>query len=175
MARILVRLVIGSLLLFAAGCTDVIADGYEAPICEGRPTQPVTRGQLEQVLEDQGLRMYEDRESGTCSAVDIEVLLVNLPVSDADKASADDESKIMESYGHVICYLRRAPLSSKPGLHKDLDAPAASPIFDGPKAEFSIANAACTIYPDDGADYNADSQVRRLERAMEELERLIQS
>jgi hypothetical protein len=176
-ARILVgRLVIASLFLFAAaGCTEAIADGSDAPVCEGRPTQPVTKAQLEQVLKEQGYRMYEDRESGSCSAVDIEVLLVNLPVSDADIAAGDDKSKIMERYGHVICDLRRAPLSLKPGLHRDLDAPAASPIFNGPKAKFWIANAACTIYPDDGGDYSVDSQVRRLERAMEELERLIQS
>lgn len=170
------RLVMGSLFLFtSAGCMEeVVGDGYEAPVCEGRPTRPVTKTQLEQVLERQGFRMYSDRESGLCSAVDIEVVLENLPVSDAGRLSGDDESNIRERYGHVICDLRRAPLSSEPGLHKDLDAPAASPIFHGPKAEFWIENAACTIYPDDGGDYDADSQVRRLERAMEELERLIQ-
>ena len=30
-------------------------------------------------VRSKGLRMYEDRESGSCSAADIEVLLVNLP------------------------------------------------------------------------------------------------
>ncbi len=103
-----------------------------------------------------------DRDSVICGGLGSEA--EEMPVELTN--SLDDE--IAEREGTVFCGVRRGPIWG-PKLEKDLDAPASSPIFSGRKAEFSVANVECSIYPNGP---RSGAQIRRMERAMEEIDRL---
>ena len=49
--------------------------------------------------------------------------------------------------GTLYCGLHARPFPN-PELRADTDAPAASPIFSGRKAEFALGNFECTLYPE---------------------------
>jgi hypothetical protein len=82
---------------------------------------------------------------------------------DGPHKNIQSHRKVSRREGHIGCGLRRGPIWG-PTLESDLDAPPASPIFSGKKAEFKLANLECTIYPEGP---RSGVQVRNLQRAMQ--------
>jgi hypothetical protein len=62
------------------------------------------------------------------------------------KLGNDSDEAAMERQGTVFCGLRRGPIWG-PKLESNLDAPPASPIFSGKKAEFKVANLGARSIP----------------------------
>ena len=91
---------------------------------------------------------------------------IDVPVPERMPVSVENESN--ERDGHLFCGLRRAPIWGW-NLSADVDAPPASPVFAGDKAEFSFANLECTLYP---RGERGDEQIGRLQSAVRELARL---
>jgi hypothetical protein len=84
---------------------------------------------------------------------------------DGPDENIDQHDEIGKREGAVFCGVTRGSVWGKT-LRKDPDAPAASPIFSGEKAEFFLGNTVCTIYPDGNG---SGEQVAKLDAAMEEL------
>jgi hypothetical protein len=105
------------------------------------------------VLRKHGFVVHQDPTDVICG---LDPPADDMPVS---LTNADDE----EAY--LGCGLRRGPIWG-PELTSDLDAPPASPVFSGRKAEFKVANLECTIYPEGP---RTEAQIGNLQRAMEKL------
>jgi hypothetical protein len=158
------RVVLLACALLTAGCGGVPGPGGSGvdTSCAGEPTRPITSAMLKRTLEQNGFTVRPDRESVICGGL----------------GSADEEmpveltnsldSEVADREGTVFCGLRRGPIWGAE-LEKDLDAPASSPIFSGEKAEFSVANVECSVYP---KGPRSGAQVRSMERVMEEIDRL---
>jgi len=145
----------------ACGSGLPLSSGALDTSCAGEQTRPISETILRSTLARHHITVRADPEAVICGtgdpAEDMPVELTNL----------DDEG-LAEAQGNVFCGLRRGPIWGST-LEKDLDAPASSPIFSGEKAEFSVANVECSVYP---RGPESGKQVRNLERAMEELARL---
>jgi hypothetical protein len=115
-------------------------------------------------LAGRGIVVYED--SLACAgAEDLVTMLANV-VSSGPHENLSEQDEIDAKQGSVHCAIYRESLFGRT-LASDLDAPAASPIFSGDKAEFFLANVQCTIYPQGEAKAE---QVARLQHVMEALE-----
>jgi hypothetical protein len=156
------------LAVLATGCGGVPAPATEEQdtSCAGEPTKPIAARTLKRVLarHDIHVRLYYE---GVICGGSIGSPEEEMPV----QLSNDHDEAAMEREGTVYCGLRRGPIWGGK-LEQDLDAPASSPIFSGEKAEFSVANVECSIYPDgDGSG----RQVRNMVAAMKETARLARS
>jgi hypothetical protein len=138
--------------------------------CLGEATSPLTAAELTRTLRRHGFTVYPDPRDAICDTPVAE----RMPVSVSNvffqgpHENIEAHNEVTEREGHVSCGLRRGPIWGWK-LEEDLEAPPASPIFSGDKAEFSFANLECTLYPD---GEGGDDQVRRLQRAVQELVRL---
>jgi hypothetical protein len=171
----------GSLLaaaLLAGGCTSLSSGGESAASteCAGDRTRPITQDVLIATLRQNGFTVHPDPTDVVCTSSDPVVRSdpdEDMPISvtnilfEGPHENIDLHDRIGKREGHVSCGLRRGPIWG--ALEKDLDAPAASPIFSGEKATFSVANVECTIYPDGP---KSGEQVRNLDRAVTKLARL---
>jgi hypothetical protein len=143
-------------------------DDRASPRCPERRTQPLAIAEVARTLRGQGFSVARDEGSALCSAPQVAAVLTNIHF-DGPNENISVHDEISERQGHVSCAVeRRSAWGTK--LHKDLHAPAASPIFSGRKARFWLANVDCTIYPEGPT---TEFNVRRLESAMKRLERSI--
>lgn len=160
------RLALAACVLLAAGCGGVPEPTSEPDTsCAGDPTRPIAAATLRRVLARHGITVRAHYDGVICGGF-IGSPEEEMPV----KLGNDSDEAAMEREGTVFCGLRRGPIWG-PRLESNLDAPPASPIFSGRKAEFKVANLECTIYPEDGPQ--ADEQVRNLQHAVQSLARRV--
>jgi hypothetical protein len=159
-----VRLALAACVLLAAGCGEAPAPTSAGDAsCAGDPTRPISAATLTRVLARHDITVRADYDGVICGGF-IGSPEEEMPV----KLGNDSDEGAMEREGAVFCGLRRGPIWG-PKLESNLDAPPASPIFSGTKAEFKVANLECTIYPEEGP--RAAEQVRNLQRAVQSLAR----
>jgi hypothetical protein len=151
------------LALVLAGCGRVPVGAKPDTSCAGDPTRPISAETLRGTLARHHITVRPHYDGVICGGF-IGSPAEEMPV----ELSNDSDETAMKREGTVFCGLRRGPIWG-PKLEKDLDAPASSPIWSGEKAEFSVANVECSIYPDGP---RSGAQVRNLDRAMEEIHRL---
>jgi hypothetical protein len=143
-------------------------DDGASPRCPGGRTQPLAIADVARTLKHHGFSVGRDDGSALCSAQQVAAVLTNIHFDGPhENISAHDE--ISEREGHVSCAVERRNVSGTK-LRTDLHAPAASPIFSGRKARFWLANIDCVIYPEGPT---TERNVKRLELAMKQLERLV--
>jgi hypothetical protein len=125
-----------------------------SPGCPGGRTEPLTGEAMEAALLRHGIKLYSERDSGMCSAWDIQVLLTNYDTT------AHEE-------GLIDCVLRIQPIY---GRTKDVHGHWALTKGETPgyKTEYILANSECSIYPN-GAQ--GRQQARKLFAALSGLER----
>lgn len=151
-----------------SACADLfLGDDFEAPACSGGEARPLSIQVVARTLREHGFNVQPEGRSEICGGVGAEEVVADLTNVHFDGPYENIEShdEVQRREGMVICAIRRGPLWGNT-LQKDLDAPAASPIFSGPKAVFFLANVECTIYPDED---RRQEQVGRLDRAMTRL------
>ena len=168
---------IGAILLVAlgCGCTGTLDDSGDIPsqACLGEPTKPLTAAELRQALRRQGFTVFPIPGDAICETPAAERMPVSLGnvISEGPNDNYDRRDEITAREGHLFCGLRRGPIWGW-RLDEDLDAPPASPVFSGDKAEFYFANLECKLYPE---GERKERQVRNLHRAVRELVRLARS
>jgi hypothetical protein len=166
---------VGAIVLVALGCgctgtvDDSVAD-LPSQACVGEPTRPLRASELTRALRRHGFTVFPVPGDAICEAPVAEQKPVSLGnvISEGPHDNYDQRDEITEREGHVFCGLRRGPIWGWK-LDENLDAPPASPIFSGDKAEFYFANLECTLYPE---GERRDRQVRDLQRAVGDLVRL---
>lgn len=144
--------------------------------CAGDPTRPLSAAAVMRVLHRHRFTVLPeppDRANVICGGLgsrseEMPVTLTNI-LSSGPHENTESHEEIGLRQGHVICGLRRGPIWG-PELRSDLDAPASSPVFSGRKAEFTVANLECTIYP---RGPRTEVQVRNFQRAMRVLARRV--
>jgi hypothetical protein len=156
-------------LAFSTACAGPVAGVHEAApgSCEGGPTRPLTKRVVVSNLRKHGFAVRSSTNSDLCQAFDPSLGgndRAAFEISNGGSASPDD---VEQNEGTLSCILRKGPIWGAK-LQKDLDAPSASPIFNGRKAEFYVENVDCVLYP---GGHEPDAQVSRLERALESLVR----
>jgi len=165
----------GSVLM--SGCVALPPSSAGKTDCAGEPTLPISAAVLVRTLRRNHFTVYADPSDVVCSSSDPVApsdpeedmpLSVTNVLFDGPHENIASHDEITKREGHVICGARRGPIWG-PKLNKEFDAPPDSPIFSGEKALFKVANIECTIYPDGS---RSGTQVRNLDRAMEEIERL---
>jgi hypothetical protein len=147
----------------AAGCGGVPAPAEQDTSCAGDPTRPITADMLKRVLARHGISVRLHYDGVICGGP-IGSPEEEMPV----ELSNDQDEAAMEREGTVFCGLRRGSIWGRK-LEQDFDAPASSPIFSGEKAEFSVANVECSVYP---SGDESGRQVRNMAAAMKEIARL---
>jgi hypothetical protein len=158
---------LGFLLAVAATLTAACAaDEFQVPACGHGPTEPVTIEEALSTLRAHSFTVFVEEESELCGGSLAEEAIGNVVESGPNRNVSDFE-EISKREGMLLCTLRPEPLGDSK-LYVDTDAPPASPIFSGDKAEFGLANFECTLYPE--GDGKAE-QVARLHDAFRELER----
>ena len=138
--------------------------------CRVEPTQPLTAAELTGALRRHGFTVSEIPGDAICELPVAERLPVSVGnvLSQGPHDDYDKRDEIIEREGRVFCGLRRGPIWGWK-LDEALDAPPASPVFSGDKAEFYFANLECTLYLE---GERSDEQVRNLQRAVRDLVRL---
>jgi hypothetical protein len=150
------------------GCADVPSAAI--PSCEGGRAEPISTQRLRQTLRQHSFTVEPVGRDATCGAGDGPKTLAVLSNVrfDGPFENLDQSDEITEREGMIICGVRSHPFPGQRNtLGKDLDAPPASPIFNGKKAEFFLANVECAVYPQGG---RSGQQVANLDQAMSELE-----
>jgi hypothetical protein len=153
--------------ILGCGCSDVIDVHEPSQACAGEPTRPLTAAELSRALRGHGFTVYPIPDDAICDLPPSERIPVSLGnvLFEGPHENIEQHNQITEREGHVFCGLRRTPIWGM-DLKEDLNAPPASPIFSGDKAEFKFANLECTIYPDGG---KSDEQIRKLQLVVREL------
>lgn|SRR5829696_1753050 len=166
------RLASVAAILVAVGCgcggqVDDSVDDLPSQACVSEPTRPLTASELMGTLRRHGFTVFRIPGDAICVAPVAERMPVSVGnvLSEGPHENYDRRDEITEREGHVFCGLRRGPIWGWK-LDENLDAPPASPLFSGDKAEFNFANLECTLYPK-GA--RKDVHVRNLQRAVRDL------
>jgi hypothetical protein len=162
-------LVVSSLLLLL-GCAEV-PGADSIPACKGGKAEPISIKRVRATLRSHGFTAEPEEREAICGPGEgpEAVAVITNSHFDGPFENIHQHAEIARREGVVICAVRRSPLvrSRADTLQKDFDAPAASPIFNGKKAEFYLANVECTIYPEGD---QSGQQVAALDAAMVELE-----
>jgi hypothetical protein len=161
---------LGTLLaILVCGCSATDTLGERSQVCIGEPTQPITSSELRQALRQYGFTVLT--ETGAAAVIcdlpprqRMPIAFSNIIFEGPDE-NTKQHRQISKREGHYYCGLRRGPIWGTE-LNEDLDAPPASPIFGGDKAEFKFANLECTIYPE--GDRKGE-QVRNLQQVVRDL------
>jgi hypothetical protein len=152
MKTLLLAAVLGScgFVLSACGGKKVVEP---SPGCPGGRTEPLTREAMEAALSKHGIKLYSKRDSGMCSAWDIQVLLTNYDTTAYEE-------------GLIDCVLRIQPIYRRT---KDVHGHWALTKDETPgyKTKYILANSECSIYPK-GA--RGRKQALNLFAALNELE-----
>ena len=166
-----------ALLIFLLPACDAFDEGLsyeETPLCAGGEARPLSISSVSRALREQGFTVARARRSEFCGGPGREVIprgkrvvadLTNIHF-DGPHENIDQHDEVTDREGHVGCVVLRSDVWGR-RLRADLDAPAASPIFSGDKAQFFLANVECTIYP--SGDRKAE-QVDNMHRVMRSLE-----
>src|SRR5215210_1498371 len=130
--------------LSAGGCGDRVPATEPTESCTGR-AEPLGSDAVVRAFRKQGFSARTSTTSRDCGGFD---------VADGDEApgfavsNTDAAGRAPGSEGTLYCLLRQGPIWG-PTLELDADAKPSSPIFTGKKAEASLANLECTLYPDE--------------------------
>jgi hypothetical protein len=163
------------LVALVCGCMGTPEDSVRdqpSQACVGEPTKPLTAGELTRALRRNGFTVFPISGDAICEAPVAERMPVSVGnvLSEGPHDNYDQRDEVTAKEGHVFCGLRRGPIWGWK-LDENLDAPPASPIFSGNKAEFYFANLECKLYP---RGERSDRQIRNLQRAVRDLVRLAQ-
>lgn len=158
------------LIALGCGCTgpgDDSVDALPSQACVHEPTRPLIATELIRTLRRHGFTVSPIPGDAICEGPVAERMPVSVGnvISEGPNDNYDRRDEITEREGHVFCGLRRGPIWGWK-LEEDLNAPPASPVFSGDKAEIYFANLECVLYPE-GA--RKDVQVRNLQRAVRDL------
>lgn len=164
-------LLLAPLALLGSACIGGVGSGQgvgRTSECTGRPTEPLSKTAVVATLHEHGLRAARSSTtSDECKGLD------TLFTSDRDLpafAISNDrdggfEGGIHKREGTLHCLLYPDPAFGHE-LEGDTDAPAASPIFSGRKAQYYLENLECTFYPN---ETDAERQIARVSAALHEL------
>lgn len=158
------------LVVLVGGCSDMTDAHEPSQACVEEPTRPLTAAELTRALRGHGFTVFPIPDDAICELPPSERMPVSLGnlFFEGPHENIEQHDQIMEREGQVFCGLRRTPIWGM-DVTEDLNAPPASPIFSGDKAEFKFANLECTIYP---SGEQSDEQIRNLQRVVRELARL---
>ena len=171
------RLAVAAILVtVGCGCVGPAVDSVDdlpSQECVGEPTRPLTATELMRTLRRHGFTVFRIPGDAICDAPMAERMPVSVGnvLSEGPHDNYDLRDEITEREGHVFCGLRRGPIWGWE-LDEDLDAPAASPVFSGDKAEVYFANLECKLYPE---GVRKGVQVHNLQRAVRDLVSLARS
>ena len=134
--------------------------------CRDELGEPLTARDVVAAFRAEGFSVRSLDESFYCEPSNFDGEAAIADVSNQEGPDGADERE-----GWAACHVYRDGGSPPYRLDSDLEVGPDSPIFSGTKAQFSLANVSCSLYPSFEGDAGA-AQARKALAAMERLEEL---
>lgn len=148
---------------------DDASESYDVP-CRDSLGSPLKAADLVRAFAPEGVTLYSLPESMYCtSSADRSAAYVT--VADvSNRRSVTDDQDAVGRQGWITCTVLRGTRADRTKAFRyEVDLPPDSPIFNGTKSAFGVANLGCTLYPH-GDNDTVRAQTQTVIRAFRRLD-----